>query len=96
MCNDPHKQLLLAQVSAELIPVQSPVGDKESGVTHWEWCCLRNRQLLARIQLIAGASRLQASLPSPGDTVVTSAWDFLPWSENGAGDCKRGRMSDLW
>lgn len=56
VCNDPHKQLL-AQVSAVLIPVQSPPGDKETTVTHWEWCCLTNRHLLAKIQLIAGASR---------------------------------------
>lgn len=33
MCNDPHKQLLLTQVSAVLISVQSPGGDKETGVT---------------------------------------------------------------
>lgn len=64
---DPRKQLLLAQVSAVLISVQSPGGDKETSVTHWEWCCLTNRQLLAKIPLIAGASRLQASLSSPGD-----------------------------
>lgn len=86
VCNDPHKQLLLAQVSAVLISVQSPPGDRETTVTHWEWCCLTNRQLLAKIQLIAGASRLQVSLSSPGDAVDTSAWDFLPWLENGAGD----------
>lgn len=54
MCNDPHKQLLLTQVAAALISVQSPGGDKETSVTYWEWCCLTNRQLLAKIQLIAG------------------------------------------
>lgn len=86
---DPPKQLFLAQVSAVLISVQSPGGDKETSVTHWEWCCLTNRQLLAKIQLIAGTSRLQTSLPSPGKAMVTSAWDFLPWSENGAGDAAK-------
>lgn len=59
----------------------------------------KQRELPAEIQLITSASRLQASLkryPAQVTPWWTSAWDFLLWLENEAGDPAKWEGCQTW